>query len=414
VKPGYKQTKVGVIPENWEVKTFAQLFAFRNGVNADKHAYGQGIRFVNVLEPITYSHLYGPEIPGRVTLPEPVATSFTVRRGDVLFNRTSETQDEVGLAATYLGADPVVFGGFVIRGRPTDHSFDPTYSGYALRAPFIRSQIVPMGQGAIRANVGQRNLSLVVAPVPPLVEQCSIAEALSDADALIKSVEQLLDKKRQLKQGAMQVLLTGKKRLPGFSGDWDVKRLAELADIRSGGTPSTTQAQFWNGTVPWCTPTDVTGLNGFKYLRDTSRKISHLGLKSSSAEMIPAGSVVMTSRATIGECAINQLPVTTNQGFKNFVPSQNADVEFLYYLLITQRQGFISLCGGSTFLEIGKTQLTAYEVCVPTTKTEQIAIAAVLSDMDAEIAALEERLAKARALKQGMMQELLTGRIRLV
>jgi type I restriction enzyme S subunit len=122
----------------------------------------------------------------------------------------------------------------------------------------------------------------------------------------------------------------------------------------------------------------------------------------------------MTSRATIGECAINQVSVTTNQGFKNFVPSESADVEFLYYLLTTQRQGFISLCGGSTFLEIGKTQLTAYEVRVPTTKTEQIAIAAVLSDMDAEIAAIEERLAKARALKQGMMQELLTGRIRLV
>lgn len=193
-----------------------------------------------------------------------------------------------------------------------------------------------------------------------------------------------------------------------------MKRLGELADIRSGGTPSTTQAQFWNGYVPWCTPTDVTGLNGFKYLRDTSRKISHLGLKSSSAEMIPASSVLMTSRATIGECAINQVSVTTNQGFKNFVPSESADVEFLYYLLTTQRQGFISLCGGSTFLEIGKTQLTAYEVRVPTTKTEQIAIAAVLSDMDAEIAAIEERLAKARALKQGMMQELLTGRIRLV
>jgi type I restriction enzyme S subunit len=237
---------------------------------------------------------------------------------------------------------------------------------------------------------------------------------LSDADALIESLEELFAKKRQVKQGAMQELLSGKKRLPGFSEAWDLKRLGQLADIRSGGTPSTTQARFWNGDVPWCTPTDVTGLNGFKYLRDTSRKISHLGLKASSAEMIPARSVVMTSRATIGECAVNQVPVTTNQGFKNFVPCENADVEFLYYLLTMQRQGFISLCRGSTFLEIGKSQLATFEVSVPTTKTEQIAIAAVLSDMDAEIAAQEARLAKAKALKQGMMQELLTGRIRLL
>lgn len=130
--------------------------------------------------------------------------------------------------------------------------------------------------------------------------------------------------------------------------------------------------------------------------------------------MIPVNSIVMTSRATIGECAINKVPVATNQGFKNFVPFETVDVEFLFYLLLTQKQGFISLCGGSTFLEIGKGQLTAFEVRLPQEKAEQAAIAAVLSDMDAEIAALEQRRDKTRALKQAMMQELLTGRTRLI
>ena len=130
--------------------------------------------------------------------------------------------------------------------------------------------------------------------------------------------------------------------------------------------------------------------------------------------MIPSNSVVMTSRATIGECAINLVPVSTNQGFKNFVPTAATDVDYLYYLLTTQKQGFISLCGGSTFLEIGKTQLVGYEVRLPTTKAEQSAIATVLSDMDAELAALKSRRDKTRSLKQGMMQELLTGRTRLV
>lgn len=113
--------------------------------------------------------------------------------------------------------------------------------------------------------------------------------------------------------------------------------------------------------------------------------ITPLGLKASSAEMIPTHSVVMTSRATIGECAINAVPVSTNQGFKNFVPFAATDVEFLYYLLGTQKQGFISLCGGSTFLEIGKTQLAEYEVRLPSTRTEQTAIAEVLTEMDAEL-----------------------------
>ena len=263
-----------------------------------------------------------------------------------------------------------------------------------------------------RVNIHQiRNFTI---PVPSPDEQEAIAEALADADALIEFLEQLIAKKRQIKQGAMEELLTGKKRLAGFSGEWEVKPLGELAIIRGGGTPSTTQPQFWDGDVLWCTPTDITGLNGLKDLTDTSRKLSYLGLKSSSAEIIPAHSIVMTSRATIGECAINRVPVCTNQGFKNFVPFDNFDVEFLYYLLLTQKQDFISLCSGSTFLEIGKTQLASFEIRVPTTKDEQIAIASVLSDMDAEIVALEAKLTKTQQVKQGMMQELLTGKVRLV
>jgi len=122
----------------------------------------------------------------------------------------------------------------------------------------------------------------------------------------------------------------------------------------------------------------------------------------------------MTSRATIGECAINTVPMTTNQGFKNLIPHNDVDTEFLYYLMTMQTDRLIQLCGGSTFLEIGKKQLSSFEVMLPCDADEQTAIANILSDMDAEIEALEAKLAKARQVKQGMMQELLTGRIRLV
>ena len=122
----------------------------------------------------------------------------------------------------------------------------------------------------------------------------------------------------------------------------------------------------------------------------------------------------MTSRATIEECAINLIPMTTNEGFENIVPFAQVDVEFLYYLMRTQKPGLIALCGGSTFLEIGKKQFSAYEVSLPKDRTEQTAIATALSDMDAELAALYARRDKTRALKQAMMQELLTGKTRLV
>ena len=186
--------------------------------------------------------------------------------------------------------------------------------------------------------------------------------------------------------------------------DWRVKELKDIADIRGGGTPSTAQGNFWDGGILWCTPTDITGLKGHKYLNKTSRTISEQGLKASSAELIPKHSIVMTSRATIGECAINDTPITTNQGFKNFIPEKDIDVEFLYYLLLTQKPGFISLSSGSTFLEIGKNQLKTYLVPLPPTLAEQEAIAAALSDADALIAALEGLIAKKRQIKQGAMQ----------
>ena len=122
----------------------------------------------------------------------------------------------------------------------------------------------------------------------------------------------------------------------------------------------------------------------------------------------------MTSRATIGECAINLVPVTTNQGFKSIVTFAEIDVEFLYYLMTAQKTSLVALCAGSTFLEIGKKQLSGYMIKLPKDRVEQEAIAAVLADMDAELAALETRRDKTHDLKQAMMQELLTGRTRLL
>ena len=287
------------------------------------------------------------------------------------------------------------------------------YFFYLYFSTHFYNRIMQMTAKSSVDSVRRDMISRMQVALPPTeAEQRAIATALSDVDALLSGLDRLLAKKRDLKQAAMQQLLTGQTRLPGFKGKWEVKRLGEIADIRSGGTPSTNEPLFWDGDIPWCTPTDITALNGHKYLSETARKITNLGLKASAAEMIPMRSVVMTSRATIGTCAINEVPVSTNQGFKNFVPLAATDVDFLYYLLGTQKPGFISLCGGSTFLEIGKTQLTTYKIRLPPL-SEQTAIAEVLTEMDAELAALEQRREKTRALKQAMMQELLTGRTRL-
>ena len=231
-------------------------------------------------------------------------------------------------------------------------------------------------------------------------------------DGLLAELEGLIAKKRAVKQAAMQQLLTGKSRLLGFSGSWGTTTLGEVADIKNGATPSTQIGAYWNGPIPWCTPTDITATPG-KYLLTTERSVTEAGLASCAASLLPVGALLLCSRATIGEIKIATSPVCTNQGFKSLVCRDDVSNEFLYYLLLTLKPQMIERAIGSTFLEIGKRDVASIELSVPT-YTEQCAIATVLSDMDAEIATLERRRDKTRVVKQGMMQQLLTGRVRLV
>jgi type I restriction enzyme S subunit len=400
LKPGYKLTEVGVIPDEWEVTSFGKLLAFTNGVNAGKTAYGKGVRFINVLEPITYSHIYGPEIPGRVEIPASIASAYLVRQGDVVFNRTSETDTELGLAAAYLGVEHVVFGGFVIRGRPIDDTLDPTFSGYALRGPMIRSQIIPMGQGAIRANIGQQNLRQVLVAVPPKSEQRAIAEALSDVDALLGGLDHLIAKKRDLKQAAMQQLLTRQTRLPGFHGEWEVKRLGESAEIVMGQSPSSSNYNSKGDGLPL-----IQG-NADIANRRTIRRI----FTTQVTKRGQAGDILMSVRAPVGEVSRATFDVCLGRG----VCAIRFPNDFLYHCLIFLESNWAKHSKGSTFDSVNSADVSAVEISLPSDFTEQTAIAAVLSDMDTELSALEARRDKTRALKQAMMQELLTGRTRLV
>ena len=393
VPSGYQQTEVGVIPADWSAAPIGSFASFQSGE-------GISVAALSVESSDAPFPVFGGNGIAGYTKRELVHDPV------VVVGRVGQKCGE-----TYLTSGPAWITDNALYPRFLSDDVDTRFLAYALKGSGLNDvknrNDLPL--------VTQSILHSFSIPLPStLAEQETIAEALRDADALIESLEHLVDKKRSLKQAAMQKLLTGKIRLPGFEGKWVQRPLAELADIRSGGTPSTTSPNFWDGNVLWCTPTDITGLNGSKYLSDTSRKITESGLKSSSAELVPAHSIVMTSRATIGECAINTVPVSTNQGFKNFVPFDDVDVEFLYYLLETQTQGFISLCAGSTFLEIRKAHLATYELRLPRVKSEQTAIAEILSDMDDEIDAVEAKLTKACQIKQGMMQELLTGRTRLV
>jgi len=410
LKSEYKLTEIGMLPTDWRVLPLESI--------------------TEPSAPIRYGIVQvGPDTPDGIPI---VPIKFIKEIETAPLHRTAKAIEERFSGSRISGGDvllsvkgtigrvgivPEGFTGNIAREIArlrVRNEFCPQFVAYQLESDQTQRRIRSAIVGTTRMEFSIAGVRKFLISVPQSkAEQQAVAAALADIDKLISSLMRLIAKKRDLRQGAMQRLLTGQTRLPGFSAPWQVKRLGELGEIRSGGTPATSESSFWNGGIPWCTPTDITALSGKKYLVATARTISERGLAASAAEILPPRSLIMTSRATIGECAINMVPMATNQGFKNIVPSEEVDVEFLYYLMGMQKSRLIALCSGSTFLEISKRQLEHFEVCLPSSKSEQTAVARILSDMDAEMNALEARLIKTRALKQAMMQALLTGRVRL-
>ena len=390
LRPSYKQTEVGVIPSDWRVATIKELASIKTGKRNTEDRVDDG----------AYPFFVRSQIVERI-------------------NSYSFDGEAVLTAGDGVGTGKVFH---YIQGRFDFHQrvyrisdFSPELSGFFFFLYFSNhfyDRIMSMTAKSSVDSVRLEMIADMAIPLPSPLEQRAIAGALGDVEALIGTADRLIAKKHDLKQAAMQQLLTGQVRLPGFSGKREVKRLGEIAQIVSGGTPRTSVPALWDGGVKWCTPTDITGTAG-KYLSDTERTISQAGLASCSAQLLPAGSLLLCSRATIGELKIAACELCTNQGFKSLIAEKGVNNEFLYYLLLTMKPQMVERAIGSTFLEISKKGTASLEVSLPLLN-EQTAIAAVLSDMDAELAALEQRLAKTRDLKQGMKQELLTGRTRLV
>ncbi|TPG26129.1 restriction endonuclease subunit S [Mycolicibacterium hodleri] len=397
--------------EDWQVFALGDLLKFSNGINADKSAYGSGIPFANVLEVITHQSLTPADIPGRITVTPKLLARYEVQRNDMLFNRTSETQDEVGLASVYLGNEPIVFGGFVFRGQPLSDELDPSYAKYALRSHAVRSQIMARGQGGIRANIGQRDLKSVTVTLPLLVEQGAISNALDDVSELISQMERLIAKKQAIKQGLMQQLLTGRKRLPGFADEWRQSTVGEEFDAQLG---KRLDAAVSRGVLKTCINNRAVRwgrvlLNEAVEAPLTDADIPVLRLVS--------GDVLMCEGGEVGRSAVWRGELQEAY-FLNTLHRLRSKGDFNPYLLVAfferwaRTQELSAVVGKATLAHLTKENLLRVPVPVPG-RDEQERIAAILIDADDELDALGSRLTKARDIKAGMMQQLLTGRTRL-
>ena len=383
----------------WETRRLGALATFRKGKGIRRTDLRKtGARCVRYGELYTRYRNYVVDPISRI--PEDVAAAaLRIEKGELLFAGSGETAEEIGTCVAYIGDEPAYAGGDIIVLRAPRQ--DPVYLAHLMNAPEAVHQKARMAQGNAVVHIRGDHLAEVELPLPPLPEQRAIAAVLMDVDALIGSLEALIEKKRAIKRAAMQQLLTGRTRLPGFEGEWDTRRLGEIAAITMGQSPPSASYNVVGVGLPLIQgKADISG-----------RATVHRTWTSAPSKLCEAGDIVLTVRAPVGAVAIASKDACLGRGVCGLKPL--IDSRFLYCALIPLESQWEGVGQGSTFSAADSGQVASFLVAVPSDRSEQRAIAAVLSDMDTEVAALERRLDKTRALKQGMMQQLLTGTTRL-
>ena len=414
----FKQTEVGMIPSDWEVKTFCELFEVlpnntlsRAELNKEYGSY-KNVHYGDILvefgEWIDCSNVGLPFINSNAKFNHTV-----LQDGDIVIADTAE-DETVGKSTEITNAKnkKIVSGLHTIPIRPKI-KFAPKWLGYYINSACWHDQILPFITGTKVSAISKAAVSQTKLFFPAKIEeQQRIANALSDVDTLIANLEKLIAKKKNIKQGAMQQLLTGKQRLSGFDGVWEHDKLGNIAEMNSGGTPSSENSHYYGGKIPFLSISDMT--KSGKYIFVTEKSITQLGLDNSSARVYPAGTLLYAMYASLGKCSISKIDLAISQAILGFKLSNLIDRDFMYYYFCFIENTIKNIGQTGTQSNLSKSIVENFEIYHPHDVSEQQAIAKILSDMDTEIATLETKLAKYRKLKTGMMQQLLTGKIRLV
>jgi type I restriction enzyme S subunit len=337
-----------------------------------------------------------------------------LKKGDLLFAGSGETKEEIGKCVAFLGNEEAYAGGDIIILSPSKGV--SSFFGYLFNAPIVAHQKASKGQGDAIVHISASALSSIKIPLPPTeAEQRAIAGVLGDVDALIGALEKLIAKKRNLKQAAMQQLLTGQTRLPGFSGEWEAKRLEEIGTFSKG--KGIKKDEVVADGIPCIRYGEIyTHYNDYirRFHSFIPLKVARDSKRLKKGDLLFAGSGETADE--IGKCVAFLGDEEAYAGGDIVILSpKGQNSMYLGYLMnhssITEQKARMGQ--GDAIVHIHAWNLGQLNLILPLLD-EQTAIAEVLSDMDAEIATLEQRLTKTRALKQGMMQELLTGKTRLV
>lgn len=399
----------------WDTTLIGDFLEFKNGLNKGKTFFGYGTPIVNYTDVYKKRGLKTNDVRGRVFLTVDEIRRFEVRKNDVFFTRTSETPDEVGLTAVLLeDIDDCVFSGFVLRGRPKNDMFVPEYCKYCFSTESVRNAIIAGCTYTTRALTNGKQLSAIEIALPPKPEQEAIATVLSDIDDLITNLEKLIAKKKAIKQGAMQELLTGKRRLPGFNKAWQKQYIGHFGEFISGACFPLMYQGKQAGKYPFYKVSDFSNPGNESVLKRANNYVSQDTADGLGCKIIPEQAIVV---AKIGAAIflerkkLTTVPCCIDNNMMAFITNSKGSPQFMCYLLQ-------SICLGDYAEATALPSLSGKTICkverlLPVEKKEQIAIAHILLDMEKEIERLYEKLNKYKNIKRGMMSELLTGRIRL-
>ena len=406
IPPSHKWTEGGVIPKDWSVQSLRSclLSVPSYGINEAAVPFDDDLPTYLRITDISEDGQFRPS--PRVSVNHPNGQAFFLNEGDLVLARTGAS---VGKSYLYnLKDGPLVFAGFLIRISPNPEKLQPTFLAYCLQSKYYWNWVATISIRSGQPGINGKEYGELQLPLPSLIEQRAIAEALSDVDGLLNALEALIAKKQAIKQATMQQLLMGKTRLPSFSGAWETKQIGDVVSLCS-------QRNNLGADIPVLTCSKhlgfVDSLSYFKnqvFSKDLSGyKIIRRGQIGYPINHVEEGSIGLQDLYDVA--LVSPIYVVCS-------PKKDINSFFLHRLLKLEsyRQEFANATM-SSINRRGSLRWPAFSKIYVTLPPidEQVAIAAVLNDVETEIAALEERRDKTLAIKQGMMQQLLTGRVRL-
>ena len=333
--------------------------------------------------------------------------NYIIQSGDIVIADTAEDYT-TGKTCEIINSNNqlVVAGLHTMLCRPKQNIFALGFLGYFMNSNIYHNQLLPLITGIKVYSIIKKEIIKTKISIPFIEEQKKIAKFLTTVDKKITNLENTITSLENQKKGLLQQIFSQKLRFKDKNGNnypnWEKKKLGDICTIIGGGTPDSSNDEYWNGNINWFTPSEI---GKTKFISESIRKITEKGLKNSSAKLLPKGTILLSSRATIGEKSILLSSATTNQGFQSLVINKLAFNEFIFYYLDILKNSMIKYSSGSTFLEISKTQIKNINIILPCLE-EQTKIADFLSAFDRKLNNQKAQLEHWQQIKKGLLQQM--------